>query len=332
MGDRVFGGIKSAGELYGLRKLIVLPFRFVSSSLGAALPFYFAFLLLFLANPIRAMVMPAIDGYVGGNRLYRFVARTWWFHALRDVCTDPDRSGKSHARQARVPLSATETAIKIWPKFMEFIGATCVYGVLFVHLIAGDVKDAIDTVSTGSFSEYVKAIGEGLVEPLTNPLLYGFGLLSAVYFGFFARKAIAMFETNLEAMDQRKEGDPSLVAVFDDNKSTFVALAAVPHLILGVCLTFSGMILPKGSYVTLISNLASDQGNIVMMVAGMALFCLALSLMMMLQGGFVAAIWMAAAERAGLLDLETLDEPVTNMRTLRRAPQSARLPQSPRGR
>lgn len=310
----VYGGFKSAGELYGLRKLIVLPFRFVGSSLGAALPFYLLLLLAFLANPIRALLMP---GTTGTSVETAFTVLTLGLSAFT-LCAMfavilTAAANHTLGRQES-PLSAMEIAIKIWPKFVEFICVTCVYGVLFVHLIAGDVKDAIDTVSTGSISEYVKAIGEGLVEPLTNPLMYGFGVLSAVYFGFFARKAIAMFESNLEAMELRKEGDPSMAAVFADNKTTFVLLASIPHLILGICLTFSGMVLPKGSYGDLLSSMAAQPGNIVTMVGGAALFCLALSLMMMVQGGFVSAIWMTAAERAGLLDLESLDEPVTDVR------------------
>lgn len=213
---------------------------------------------------------------------------------------------------------------KMWPSLLGFMFRTFFFGMFFVFMYGASVKQNIDDLTADGLVSYSLAIVRGLLLPILDgpqPIILGF--ISTLYFAFFARNSIKIFETNLSALNLQDENEESAVSVVAENKALFCALAAIPHLTLGLVITICGLFLPKGGFDKIISMTGSYDGNFSKLLIGTAIFCLVISAVIMFLAGFVAVIWMAAAERKGIINLTALADPSALSRMKPERQQSA---------
>lgn len=304
--------MKFVRDVYDLRKLAAMPFRFVAEALPAALPMYLLFVFSFLIVPVQEALMPGSVGTMP-EKIASLIALALNVVSLCGVFALVLKSAADHAigkRESSVidRYKGILTIVgKIWPQFLGFVFCTFAFSALFVISYAANTKEALDIAASADLSQYLAAFVMGLLEPFANPILYVFGLSSVAYFGFYARRAISVCEINLLALGLRGENDETAGAALMDNKRLFVFLASLPHMLLGICILIAGTLLPKGSYDELLSQTGAYNGDMLSLVMWTAVFCGAVSLIVMIHAAFISVIWMAAAERTGQISLGALE-------------------------
>jgi hypothetical protein len=304
--------IKFVRDVYGLRKLAAMPFRFVAQTLPAALPMYLLFVFSFLIVPVQQALMPGSVGTMP-EKIASLIALALNVVSLCGMFALVLKSSADHAMGQRESsvidrYQGVLTIVgKTWPQFLGFVFCTFAFSALFVISYAANSKEALDIAASADLSQYLVAFVIGVFEPFANPILYVFGLSSVAYFGFYARRSISVFELNLSALGVRGEPDGRAAMALGENKRLFVFLASLPHMFLGICILIAGMLLPKGSYDELISRTGNYNGDMLSLVLWTAVFCGAVSFIVMIHAAFISVIWMAAAERTGQISLEALE-------------------------
>jgi hypothetical protein len=306
-----------ARDVYGLRKLAAMPFKFVVQTLPAALPMYLLFVASFLIVPVQEALMPGSVGTVP-EKIASVIALALNVVSLCGVFALVLKSAADHSigKRESSAMDRYEGILtivgKTWPQFLGFVFCTFAFSSLFVLSYAAKTKEALDIAASADLSQYLSAFAMGLLEPFANPVLYGFGLLSVAYFGFYARRSISVFELCLSALGVRGDPDGRAAVAFGENKLLFVFLASLPHMFLGICILIAGMLLPKGGYDELISHTGTYKGDMLSLVLWTAVFCGAVSFIVMIHAAFISVIWMTAAERTGQISLEALDNSLSS--------------------
>ncbi len=297
-----------AYTLYGMRKLASLPFRLIGNAAVPSLLFFVMFAIVFLFGEGQEKVFGIKPGTTV-EKITSILALILVAVSLIGLFTTVMRSAALFSsglseREFEIKAASIWTVIgRAWPSFAGFAVFNFAFGAGITVMYSVNLRQTINTAATADLNVYADSFLENLLEPFTNPILYGIALLSAVYFGFYAKKAIVLCESFMVAMDLRSEKEVSVVSAVTDDKKSFVALAAIPHVILGVFFLVARAASPDAD----VTQLMHRADNFVSAILWSLVFCAIIAFIIMVHAAFVSVIWMAASERSGMLSLTELD-------------------------
>jgi hypothetical protein len=300
--------VQNGKAVFRFRKLAAMPFRFTIEAASQMFPFVLlSSLLLILPGLWRAMLGGAIssnwEGFIytlimGGV----FACQAAVFSLTLAVAVGsslPDGSSGAQSRFADMKALVE----KVWPQFFGMLAGLVTFSFLFAVVTAIPFQSALtELTSTGNPASAIRTFVWHVVLEIINPWFWLFGFVSGLYFRSAAKRAIVIFESVLDALDLRVEGAPSLTHVVDKNRKLFASLVSVPHFLFGLAYALISSLLRDTGISGLITLTTDFSGGSIFPLAASFGLNVMLAVLFSLVAGFIAVIWLAAAQTAGIVD------------------------------
>jgi hypothetical protein len=296
--------VQNGKAVFRFRKLVAMPFRFTIEAAGQIFPFVLLSSLLFILPGLwRASLGGAQPSHWEGfiytlimGGVFACLAAVFSLTLTVAVCRL--LPGASPGAADMKPLVE-----KVWPQFFGILAGLVSFSFLFAIVTAMPFQAALaELTSTGNPASALRTLLWHVVLELINPWFWLFGFVAGFYFRSAAKRAIGIFESVLDALDLRVEGAPSLTYAVDTNRKLFASLVSVPHFLFGLAYAVTTSLLQDRGFSALISLTADFSGGPLLPLAASFGLNIMLALLFSLVAGFVAVIWLAAAQSAGVVD------------------------------
>lgn len=293
---------------FQFRKLVAMPFGFALEVFAQAIPFVLASSLLFVLPGMWIAMRGGArtsdwEGFIytlimcGAFACHAAVFSLTLTIAVRRLL--PDAAAGALSRFADMKTLVE----KVWPHFFAILAGLVSFSFLFAVVAAMPFQSALtELISTGNPVSALRTFVWHAVLEFINPLFWLFGFFAGVYFRTAAKRAIIVFESILDALDLRLEGAPSLTPVVDKNRRLFASLVSVPHFLFGLAFAVITSLLQHTGISSLIRSTTDYSGGPLFPIAAAFSLNITLALLFSLVAGFIAVIWLAAAQTAGVVD------------------------------
>lgn len=300
---------QTSRAVYRFRKLAAFPFGYMARASVPSLPFAFMSAAVFaLPALIDAAAGNAFSGAFAGIvdlALFAGVA----FCQCAIFCLTLKIAVVDLVPEARTVSGAgfrvSAVILKqMWPTFVGVLAGLVSFSLLFSLVLGLPFSAGFAGLrESGDLSAALKILAGHFLLEFINPLFWIFSFAAAFYFRLAAKRSVAAFESMLDALKLRPVSAISLAPVVDQNRSLFASLVSVPHFLFGLAGALLGAAFP-GVGLTRLFTAAADysSGPLYPLASALALTAL-LSILFSLVAGFIAVIWLAAAQIAGIVDL-----------------------------
>jgi hypothetical protein len=307
--------VQNSKAVFRFRKLVAMPFAFAAQALSQTFPFVLAGSLLFvlpglwsgasLSKPGTSDLFGFIYTLILGGV---FACQAAVFSITLTVAARallPDATAG-----VRAPLSGMKAlSEKVWPHFAGMLAGIVSFGFLFAVLTAMPFQSALTELTvTGNPVRALWTFAGHIVLEAINPWFWLFGFVAGIYFRSAAKRAVKTFESLLDALDLRVKGAPSLTSMVDANRKLFALLVSVPHFLSGLAFALFSVVAHGYGVSGLIKSTADFSNGPLLPLAASFGFNLLLAALFSLVAGFVAIIWLAAAQSAGIVDMSIAAE------------------------
>jgi hypothetical protein len=300
--------VQNSKAVFRFRKLAAMPFSFLSDAFKQAFPFV-------LLSSFLFTVPSVISGLIGFSRmgdLYAlmnlvvmtgvFVCHAVVFWLTLTVAVQrllPEANTGAISRFEGF-MGLTERA---WQHFFGVLAGLLTFGFLFSMLMGLPLQAALSEFrTTGDAAAASRGFLWHVALEFINPWFWLASFVAGYYFRNAAKRAIVIFEAVLDGLELRVTGAPSLTYVVDKNRKLFGSLVSVPHFLFGMAFAVATG-LAQGSGVTDLILLTNDfSGSPLIPLAATFALNVLLGTLFSLVAGFIAVIWLAAAQTAGVVD------------------------------
>jgi hypothetical protein len=298
--------VQQGKAVFRFRKLAAMPFGFTVETLAQALPFFLASALLLLLPAIKgALFARPQPGDFEGLLFFLMIAGLLACQAAIFSTTLTVAVRRLLPQTGAVPRVASlwPVAQKAWPQFFDVLVGLLTFGFLFSILMGLPFQSALSELrATGDIAAALRSFAWHVVLEFINPWFWLAGFVAGYYFRNAAKRAIILFEAILDGFGLRVPEAKSLTYIVDKNRQLFASLVSVPHFLFGLAFSFGTSFAPV-AHLTGLLEMGGDHSNgLLPPLAASVAMSLLIGTLFSLVAGFIAVIWLAAAQAAGVVD------------------------------